>query len=732
MKKLLFWLQHNAWWLCVVFTVLLLLASPAHAGNSTISTTVPAANAALQSAPIRSNFLAAATDINGLIGLNNGTSAPASPVLGQMWLNTTSTPYVLNVWDGSAWDAIGTLNSSANRWIVPVAQGGTGLITPGSAGNILTSTGSAWASTTPTNTGTVTSVNCIFPSIFNATGCPVTTSGTIAVSLTAEAANMFFAGPSSGGSATPTFRAIVAVDIPTLNQNTTGTAANVTGVVAAANGGTGLSTCSTNGYVLSWSSGAWVCSLFGGTVTNVGLSLPLSVFTISNSPVTGSGTLTATFNTEPANYVWAGPTSGGALAPAFRSLVTNDIPATLNATAFTAPITVGTLGYTDTGILTSMQGSSNSYQQFILRNTNSGAVASADMVVSNDLGTATTYYGNFGINSSGFTGSGSLNLASATYLTATSGELVLGTTTANGIHFAINGGATDALAISTAGKLTATGNVALSGLVTSGTIANAVCTDSSGNLIANAGANCYALSQVYPGAGIANSTGSAWGTSYGVSGTGSVCLTTNCAMTTPNLGTPSAVVLTNATGTAASLTAGNATAATTATNLSGGTVSATTIAASSTITPSQTAGIVGTTTNNNANAGSVGEYVSNFIGSGTPVSLSTGATSNITSISLTAGDWDVTGVVDLFTGTSTSVTIVEGGISTTSATLGGQDTFFKIQSPAQVTSSATSAYPVPVVRLSLSGTTTVYLVANGTFTVSTLVGYGTIRARRVR
>jgi hypothetical protein len=55
-------------------------------------------------------------------------------------------------------------------------------------------------------------------------------------------------------------------------------------------------------------------------------------------------------------------------------------------------------------------------------------------------------------------------------------------------------------------------------------------------------------SMVYPGAGVASSTGSAWGTSYSTSGSGNVCLTTSCAMTTPNLGTPSAVNLTNATG----------------------------------------------------------------------------------------------------------------------------------------------------------------------------------------
>jgi hypothetical protein len=40
----------------------------------------------------------------------------------------------------------------------------------------------------------------------------------------------------------PTFRAVVAADIPTLNQNTTGTASNVTGTVAVLNGGTGATT----------------------------------------------------------------------------------------------------------------------------------------------------------------------------------------------------------------------------------------------------------------------------------------------------------------------------------------------------------------------------------------------------------------------------------------------------------------------------------------------------------
>jgi hypothetical protein len=56
-----------------------------------------------------------------------------------------------------------------------------------------------------------------------------------------KTANFVLAAP-NGSSGAPTFRAVVAADIPTLNQNTTGTAANVTGTVAIANGGTGQTT----------------------------------------------------------------------------------------------------------------------------------------------------------------------------------------------------------------------------------------------------------------------------------------------------------------------------------------------------------------------------------------------------------------------------------------------------------------------------------------------------------
>ncbi len=62
-------------------------------------------------------------------------------------------------------------------------------------------------------TGTVTSVAMTVPSIMAISGSPITTSGTLAITLQTETANLFFAGPTTGSAAVPTFRALVQADI---------------------------------------------------------------------------------------------------------------------------------------------------------------------------------------------------------------------------------------------------------------------------------------------------------------------------------------------------------------------------------------------------------------------------------------------------------------------------------------------------------------------------------------
>lgn len=62
-----------------------------------------------------------------------------------------------------------------------------------------------------------------------------------------------------------------------------------------------------------------------GTVISIGMTVP-NIMSVSGSPITSTGTLAVTLTTQTANYVWAGPTTGSPANPAFRALVSTDIP----------------------------------------------------------------------------------------------------------------------------------------------------------------------------------------------------------------------------------------------------------------------------------------------------------------------------------------------------------------------------------------------------------------------
>lgn len=137
----------------------------------------------------------------------------------------------------------------------------------GTAGQVLTSQGTTLAPvwTTPSGgAGTVTSVDMTVPTFLSVSGNPITTSGTLAVTLSgtalplanggtgqtsAQAAIDSLAGAVTSGSylrgngTNVVMSTIQAADVPTLNQNTTGTASNITGNLAVANlnSGTGAS-----------------------------------------------------------------------------------------------------------------------------------------------------------------------------------------------------------------------------------------------------------------------------------------------------------------------------------------------------------------------------------------------------------------------------------------------------------------------------------------------------------
>lgn len=63
-------------------------------------------------------------------------------------------------------------------------------------------------------TGSVTSVGLTASPVFIVSGSPIGSSGVIGITLAAQQANFVLAGPASGATATPTFRALVQADFP--------------------------------------------------------------------------------------------------------------------------------------------------------------------------------------------------------------------------------------------------------------------------------------------------------------------------------------------------------------------------------------------------------------------------------------------------------------------------------------------------------------------------------------
>ncbi len=221
--------------------------------------------------------------------------------------------------------------------------------------------------------GTVTSV-AVSSTDLSVSGSPITTAGTITLNINNSAV---------------TYAKI---------QNVT--QARILGRYTASNGvvqeisiGTGLALNSGTG-VLSTTGGS-------GTVTSVGLTAPAQ-FTVTGTPVTTSGTISLAWANASANTIFAGPTTGSAAVPAFRSLVADDIPL-LTGTLKVQMNTARILGRTTAGFGLAQEitiGTGLSLSAGTLSSTTTGtvtsvAVSSTDLSVS---GSPITSSGTFTLN----------------------------------------------------------------------------------------------------------------------------------------------------------------------------------------------------------------------------------------------------------------------------------------------------------------------------------------------
>jgi hypothetical protein len=207
-------------------------------GSLTLTTALPIASGGTGAA----NAPAARTNL----GLAIGTDIPSPTGTG------ASGTWGISI-TGNAATATTATTAGNVTGTVAVANGGTGATT---APNARTNLGLIIGTDIPSPTGTGASGSWGINITGNAATATSATnvSGTVAIAnggtgqTTQQAAMTALAGANTSGQylrgngTNVVMSAIQVADVPTLNQNTTGTAANVTGTVAIANGGTGATT----------------------------------------------------------------------------------------------------------------------------------------------------------------------------------------------------------------------------------------------------------------------------------------------------------------------------------------------------------------------------------------------------------------------------------------------------------------------------------------------------------
>jgi hypothetical protein len=230
-------------------------------------------------------------------------------------------------------------------------------------------------------------------------------------------------------SAAPSWGTIDVADVPTLNQNTTGTASNVTGIVAVANGGTGTATpalvAGTNVTITgTWPNQTINSSNPGGTVTSVAATVP-AFLSVTGSPITSSGTLAISYSGT------ALPIANGGTGQTTASAAFN----ALSPITSTGDLIIGN----GTNSATRLAIGANTYVLTSNGTTATWAVASGSgATITNDVATSTNVYPLFAAATSGSLTTAYTSNANYLYKPSTGELTALAHVSNNGIQINAN------------------------------------------------------------------------------------------------------------------------------------------------------------------------------------------------------------------------------------------------------------------------------------------------------